>query len=77
MSQEAFLQLLPYFALEYTGIMSYAKAADSCAGSGASTDPRPRLYNEKMVVCMVRGFTSTDLAKELNEVGILKFVSGY
>ena len=57
--------------------MSYAKAAGSCAGSGVSTDPRPRLFNEMMVVSMVRGFTYEDLAKELNKVGIGKFVSGY
>ena len=67
---EDFIKLLPYFALEQTGIMSYAKAAGSGDGSGASTDPRPRFYNEKMVVCMVRDFTYEDLAKELNEVRI-------
>ena len=59
--------------------MSYSQAAGAGASSGSDSgsQPKDKFYNEKMVVCLIKGFTYEQLAEELNNVGSWKDVSGY
>ena len=59
--------------------MSYAQAAGAGASSGSTSgsQSKDKFYNEKMVVCLIKGFTYEQLAEELNKAGTWKAVSGY
>ena len=59
--------------------MSCAQAAGAGASFGANSgsQSKDKFHNEKMVVCLIKGFTYDQLTEELNKVGIWKAVSGY
>ena len=59
--------------------MSYSQAAgaDASSGSNSGSQSKDNCYNEKMVVCLIKGFTYEQLAEELKNVGSWKDVSGY
>ena len=59
--------------------MSYAQAAGAGASSGSNprSQSKDKFHNEKVVVCLIKGFTHEQLAEEFNKAGIWKAVLGY
>ena len=59
--------------------MPYAQAAGAGASSGSNSGSlsKDKFCDEKMVVCLIKGFAYEQLAEELNKTGSWKAVLGY